>query len=54
MKLNTKTKLYEAAVLSILPYASETWEMTEKDKQKLDAFHHESLRRILGISQTRK
>ena len=50
IQMQTKVRVYEATILSILLYASETWEMTVRDRQRLDAFHHKCLRRILNIS----
>ena len=51
-KLTTKTKMavYNACVVSTLPYGSEAWTTYSKQKQKLNSFHLQILRRILGIS----
>ena len=45
----TKLRLYNALVLPILLYASETWTLTDKLARKLDAFDTKSLRRIEGL-----
>ena len=50
INLTTKLNIYNATVLSILLYGSETWTMTKVDSNKLDASHHKSLRKILGIT----
>lgn len=50
INLRTKMGIYNATVLSILLYGSETWTLTKVNSNKLDAFHHKCLRKILGIS----
>ena len=51
-KLTTKTKMavYNACVVSTLLYGSEAWTTYSKQERKLNSFHLQSLRRILGIS----
>ncbi|CAM5100282.1 unnamed protein product [Eretmochelys imbricata] len=49
ISLKTKLNVYKAIVIAITTYSSETWQLTKKDTQKLDTFHHKRLRRILGI-----
>jgi len=46
---NTKLKLYQSCVLSVLLYGSECWRMTKADLAKLCSFHTTCLRRILRI-----
>ena len=50
-KLTTKTKImiYQACVLSILLYGSETWSTYSKQEKRLNSFHQRCLRRILNI-----
>ena len=46
---NTKMKVYQACVLSILLYASESWTTYARHEKKLNTFHLRCLRRILHI-----
>lgn len=50
-KISTRTKLrvLNTCILPILTYASETWTLTLSQRQRLDAFHRNCLRNILGI-----
>ena len=48
---NTKIRVYEALVLSILLYNSETWTLRESDKSKLRVFEMNCLRKIQGITR---
>jgi Reverse transcriptase (RNA-dependent DNA polymerase) len=48
---NTKTRVYETLVLSILLYNSETWILREADKSKLRVFEMNCLRKIQGITR---
>lgn len=45
----TKMKIFQANVISVLLYGSETWKMTEGDERCIDTFVHTCLRRILKI-----
>ena len=47
---NTKIKVYQACVLSILLYGSETWTLYEYQVRRLHSFHMRCLRRLLGIT----
>ncbi len=47
---NTKMKVYQASVLNILLYGSETWTMYIWQERRLNSFHLRCLRRILGIT----
>ena len=44
----TKGKLYEALVLGILLYGSETWALTTPNRQKLNKFHNSCVRYLCG------
>ena len=46
---NTKMKVYQACVLSILLYGSESLTLCSRQKRRLNAFHMRRLRKILGI-----
>jgi len=47
--LQTKIRLYNALVISVLLYGSQTWTLLKADERRLEAFHMNSQRRILGI-----
>ena len=47
--IQTKVRVYQALVLSILLYASETWTSLASDMKAIESFHMKCLRRILGI-----
>jgi hypothetical protein len=49
ISLHLKIKLFNACVKSVLLYGCETWFMTNKTTQKLQAFVNRCLRNILGI-----
>src|SRR6218665_835720 len=46
-RIKTKIQLYNAIVVGILLYGSETWPMTVANRKRLEAAHHRWLRRIL-------
>ena len=50
LKLSTKIKVYQAIVISILLYGSETWTLYSKQLKLLNTFHLRCLRRILRIT----
>jgi hypothetical protein len=50
LTIKTKTKVYQACVLSTLLYGSETWTLYSRQERRLNTFHLRCLRRILGIS----
>lgn len=50
LRLETKRRIYQACVLSVLLYGSESWVLLRKHSRKLDSFHHRCIRTILGIS----
>jgi len=45
----TKMRIYNAAVLSVLLYGTETWLLTGTLSSRLDSFDSRALRSILGI-----
>ena len=47
--LETKIKVYRAAVLTTLLYGSETWTVYQRHAGKLNHFHTTHLRKLLGI-----
>ena len=47
---NLKMRLYQALILPIATYASETWTLRETEKQSLVSFEMRCLRSILGVS----
>jgi len=49
LQLQTKLRLYQTCILSILLYGSETWTLLQEDLRKLKVFHTRSQRMILGI-----
>ena len=50
MTMNTRLKVYQACVTSILLYGSETWTPYARQEAKLNSFHLRCLRQILGIT----
>ena len=50
LTMNTRLKVYQACVTSILLYGSETWTPYARQEAKLNTFHLRCLRRILGIT----
>ena len=49
LQLQTKLRLYQTCILSILLYCSETWTLLQEDLRKLEVFHMRSQRMIIGI-----
>lgn len=47
----TKVRMYKTIVQSILIYGSETWEMTNRDKQRISAVEMDFLRRSSRVSR---
>ena len=47
---STKTRVYNACVLSTLLYGAESWPIYASQEDKLNAFHMRCLRRLLGIT----
>ena len=44
-----KLHLYNSMVKTVLLYGSESWRITESDRQRLDVFHNSALRKICRI-----
>jgi hypothetical protein len=51
IKKQTKERIYEAIVESILLYRSEVWEITKRDKQRLEAVEMDFMRRSCRVSR---
>ncbi|KAK3099648.1 hypothetical protein FSP39_007482 [Pinctada imbricata] len=49
VSIQTKIKLFNSLVMSVLTYGSETWKTIEKDKKKLDTFQNRCLRQLLRV-----
>jgi len=49
LQLQTKLRLYQTCILSIVLYASEAWTLLQEDLRKHEAFHMRRQRMILGI-----
>ena len=49
IRLQTKVRLYNAYVLPVLLYGSETWTITAKEAPRINAFGTKCLRQICGI-----
>jgi len=49
LTLDTKLRIYQTLVLSVLLYAADTWTLVSADVRTLDAFHQKCLRQLLGI-----
>ena len=49
IRLETKLKVYRAAVMTTLLYGSESWTVYSRHARKLNHFHTTCLRRIIGI-----
>ena len=50
LSLKTERAIYQACVLSVLLYGSESWTPLSKHLKKLNSFHHRCVRIILGIT----
>ena len=49
IRLDTKVEVYKAAVLTSLLYGCETWALNKKQLNRLEKFHHSTLRKIARI-----
>ena len=49
IKVNTKLKIFNSNVMSVLLYGAESWKITKAISTKLDVFQRRCLRRILKI-----
>ena len=52
VELRTKCLLYKAIPLNLLLWGAENWSQNSNDIKKLERFHHNAIRRILGVSMT--
>jgi hypothetical protein len=48
ISVSTKTRVYNAAVLSVLLYGADSWPLTKETTRQLEVFQNQQLRRILG------
>eukprot|EP00117_Sycon_ciliatum_P039014 scpid35652/ scgid3339/ Craniofacial development protein 2; p97 bucentaur protein len=51
LSLRSKRRVYEAVVLTTLLYGAETWTTKAGHLQKLNTFHHQCVRSIVGIGR---
>ena len=51
LSLRSKRRVYEAVVLTTLMYGAETWTTKAGHLQKLNTFHHQCVRSIVGIGR---
>lgn len=51
MKINTKINIYKSIVLPITTYSSECWQVSDRNRQKLEAVEMDFLRRACRISR---
>ena len=49
LSLSTKLRIYTSPVQSVVLYGSETWTMRKVDSDRIQSFHMQALRHILGI-----
>ena len=49
LSVSTKLRIYTSLVQSVVLYGSETWTMRKVDSERIQSFHMQTLRRILGI-----
>ena len=49
LSLSTKLRIYTSLVQSVVLHGSETWTMRKVDSDRIQSFHMQALRRILGI-----
>ena len=50
LTLRTKKMVYEACVLSVLLYGAECWVPLRRHRRRLNSFHNQCIRIILGVS----
>ena len=50
LKVQTRAAVYRAVCVSTLLYGAETWTLYARHTRKLEAFHLQCLRRILGVT----
>ena len=49
--LETKMRIYRAAVIPVLLYGSECWVLSVRESERLEVFQMKCLRVILGITK---
>ena len=52
--METKRRVYEAAVLSVLLYGAEAWSIKAKSVRYLSGFHNRCIRTIMGVTRQRQ
>ena len=52
--METKRRVYEAAVLSVLLYGAETWSIKAESVRRLSGFHNRCIRTIMGVTKQRQ
>ena len=50
----TRRYVYKVTVLTVLFYVAETWTVKATHKRRLESFHRQCIRSILGISRTQQ
>jgi hypothetical protein len=48
--VDIRRRLYQALVVNIALWGSESWALKEADRAKLEVFHHDCLRRMCGLT----
>ena len=51
LSVETKRRVYEAAVLSVLLYGAETWSIKAESVRRLRSFHNRCIRTIMGVTK---
>ena len=51
LSVETKRKVYKAAVLSVLLYATEAWAIKAESLRRLTSFHNRCVRSIMGVTK---
>ena len=51
LSIKTKRLLYSACVVTVLLYGSECWPILRRDEDRIDVFHHQCIRTVLGVSR---
>ena len=54
LSVETKRRVYEAAVLSVLLYGAETWSIKAESVRRLSGFHNRCIRTIMGVTKQRQ
>ena len=54
LSLQVKNMLYAGCATPLLLYGSECWPLLQCDEARLDAFRHQCLRTVLGVSRLRQ